>query len=42
MGEESQWLEANMEEFRRLALQGDEDFVDLVRELDAKVNQPSA
>ena len=41
VGEEEQWLETNLEEFRRLAAQGDEDFVELVRELNSKVNQSS-
>ncbi|KAK5049459.1 hypothetical protein LTR84_004388 [Exophiala bonariae] len=34
VGEEEEWLKINMEEFRNLARRGDEDFVELVRELD--------
>jgi hypothetical protein len=35
VGEEEQWLTTNMDEFRRLAAQGDEDFIELLRELDS-------
>lgn len=31
-----------MDDFRRLAAEGDEDFVDLVRELDSKETDPAA
>lgn len=34
VGEEEEWLKINMEEFRKLAQGGDEDFIELVRELD--------
>jgi hypothetical protein len=35
VGEEEQWLASNMDEFRRLAAAGDEDFVELIHELDS-------
>ncbi|EXJ81344.1 hypothetical protein A1O3_07634 [Capronia epimyces CBS 606.96] len=34
VGDEEQWLEANMDHFRKLAASGDADFVELVREID--------
>ncbi|KIW98682.1 uncharacterized protein Z519_00343 [Cladophialophora bantiana CBS 173.52] len=35
VGEEDEWLKANMDEFQKLAAAGDEDFVELVQELDS-------
>ncbi|KAJ9605209.1 hypothetical protein H2200_010599 [Cladophialophora chaetospira] len=35
VGEEEQWLKSNEEEFRRLAAEGDEDFIELIQELDS-------
>lgn len=37
VGEEDEWLKTNMDEFRRLAAEGDEDFIELVQELDSSV-----
>jgi len=39
VGEEEEWLKKNMAEFRRLAAAGDEDFVELVQELE-DMNEP--
>jgi len=39
VGEEEEWLATNMDEFRRLAAEGDDDFKELVREVDSRVNQ---
>ncbi|KIW72147.1 hypothetical protein PV04_00366 [Phialophora macrospora] len=39
VGEEEQWLASNMVEFRRLAAAGDEDFVELVHELDSATHR---
>ncbi|OQU94754.1 hypothetical protein CLAIMM_01061 [Cladophialophora immunda] len=36
VGEEDEWLKANVEEFQKLAAAGDEDFVELVQELDSR------
>ncbi|KAH0841759.1 hypothetical protein FOPE_07083 [Fonsecaea pedrosoi] len=36
VGEEDEWLKTNMGEFRKLAAAGDEDFVELVQELDSR------
>ncbi|KIX98515.1 uncharacterized protein Z520_05816 [Fonsecaea multimorphosa CBS 102226] len=36
VGEEDEWLKANMDEFRKLAAAGDEDFVELIQELDSR------
>ncbi|KAJ9498182.1 hypothetical protein H2202_006333 [Exophiala xenobiotica] len=35
VGEEDKWLEENMDEFKRLAEEGDGDFVDLLHELES-------
>ncbi|KAK4937821.1 hypothetical protein LTR10_021624 [Elasticomyces elasticus] len=40
VGDEGKWLQDNMDSFRRLAAQGDEDFVDLVQELDSTKIDP--
>ncbi|OAP61808.1 hypothetical protein AYL99_04011 [Fonsecaea erecta] len=36
VGEEDEWLKAHMDEFRNLAAAGDEDFKELVQELDSR------
>ncbi|KIW62000.1 hypothetical protein PV05_02054 [Exophiala xenobiotica] len=38
VGEEDQWLEDNIDEFKRLAAEGDGDFVELLQELDSKTD----
>ena len=38
-GEEDEWLKDNISHFRALAAAGDEDFVELMKELEGKVNQ---
>ncbi|KAK5448120.1 hypothetical protein LTS15_009144 [Exophiala xenobiotica] len=35
VGEEDKWLEENIDEFKRLAKEGDGDFVDLLQELES-------
>ncbi|KAK1955855.1 hypothetical protein LY78DRAFT_697507 [Colletotrichum sublineola] len=35
-GEEDEWVQANMEQFRELAAAGDEDYIELLRELDGR------
>jgi len=35
-GEEDEWLQTNMSHFKTLAAAGDEDFIELMKELDGK------
>ncbi|KIW17812.1 hypothetical protein PV08_05007 [Exophiala spinifera] len=35
VGEEDKWVQDNMDEFKRLAAEGDTDFIDLLQELEA-------
>ena len=38
-GEEDEWLKANLSHFKDLAAAGDEDFMELMKEVEGKVNQ---